>query len=48
MNADADHGFRLIGRLALTLVLLVTFGLATGAAIGYVLSRTVALLLGLV
>ena len=48
IGADSDNGIRMVGRLVTTLLVLVVFGVVTGAVVGYALSRSVDLLLGLV
>ena len=47
IGADSDNGIRIAGRLVTTLLVLVMFGVVAGAVLGYALSRTVDLLLGL-
>ena len=48
IGADSVSGIRMAGRLVTTLLVLVMFGAVTGAVVGYAISRTVDLLLGLV
>jgi hypothetical protein len=47
IGADSDSGIRIAGRLVTTLLVLVVCGVVAGAVVGYLLSRTVDLLLGL-
>ena len=48
IGVDSVSGIRMAGRLVATLLVLVTCGVVAGAVVGYALSRTVDLLLGVV